>query len=190
MPCISPTTRTFPNWVTGCRSKSAPFTATASCGRTSRLGVPTHASRFLHSDALNAAHTTWTAPSTAGDVVLVLNRTAIFQLPLLLIAIAIATLTGQPASLVSLQPRSDTNRNRAQQARSGRAESSGPAVVKGQATKLLHKANNAGLVLEDTMSENAFTAYNHARFGIAISSMEMVAKIAHMKSPIQEGQGR
>ena len=93
----------------------------------------------------------------------------------------IATLTGQPANLVSLQPRSDTNRNRAQQVRSGRAESSGPAVVKGQATKLLRKANNAGLVLEDTMSENAFTAYNHARFGITISSMEMVAKIAHMK---------
>ena len=93
----------------------------------------------------------------------------------------IATLTGQPASLVSHQPRSDTNRNRAQQARSGRAESSGPAVVKGQATKLLRKANNAGLVLEDTMSENAFTACSHARFGITISSIEMVAKIAHMK---------
>ena len=31
------------------------------------------------------------------------------------------------------------------------------------------------------MSDNPFTAYNHARFGITISSMEMVAKIAHMK---------
>ena len=31
------------------------------------------------------------------------------------------------------------------------------------------------------MSENPFTAYNHVRFGITISSMEMVAKIAHMK---------
>ena len=31
------------------------------------------------------------------------------------------------------------------------------------------------------MSENAFTAYNHARFEITISSMEIVAKIAHMK---------
>ena len=54
-------------------------------------------------------------------------------------------------------------------------------MVKGQATKLLRKANNAGLVLEDTMSENAFTGYSHARFGITISSMEMVAKITHMK---------
>ena len=82
---------------------------------------------------------------------------------------------------MSLQPRGDTNRNRSQQARSGQAKSSGPAVINGQATKLLRKANNAGLAVEDTLSDNPFTAYNHARFGITISSMEMVTKIAHMK---------
>ena len=64
----------------------------------------------------------------------------------------LATLTGQPSNFVSLQPRGDTNRNRSQQ-------SSGPAVVKGQATKLLRKATNAGLALEDTLTENPFTAY-------------------------------
>ena len=66
----------------------------------------------------------------------------------------LATLTGQPSNFVSLQPRGDTNRNRNQQARSGRAEPSGPAVVKGQATKLLRKGTNAGLALEDTLTDN------------------------------------
>ena len=88
MLCISPTTRTFLNWATGCRSKSAPFMATASCGRTSRLGVPTHESQSLRSDASNVAPTTWMAPSTVGDVVLVPIHTAISLLPLLLIVIA------------------------------------------------------------------------------------------------------
>ena len=47
------------------------------------------------------------------------------------------------------------------------------------------------------MSENPFVVYNHARFGITISSMEMVAKIAHMqianpgrtKAMIESGSG-
>ena len=57
----------------------------------------------------------------------------------------LATLTGQPSNFVSLQPRIDTNRNRSQRAHAGRGESSGAAVVKGQATKGLKKAANTGI---------------------------------------------
>ena len=54
-------------------------------------------------------------------------------------------------------------------------------MVKGQATIVLKKATNAGIALEDTLTENPFTAYSHARFGVSISSMEMIAKIASVK---------
>ena len=175
MPCTSPTTRTSQSSATGCRSKSALCMVTAGSGKSSRPGVPMHASRFLRSDALDGSVCCWRCGTRAephSDLSASLAPDRDRHL---------ATLTGQPSSLVSLQLRSDINRNRSQQARSGRAESSGPAVVKGQATKLLRKANNAGLALKDTLSDNPFTAYNHARFGITISSMDMVAKIAHMK---------
>ena len=62
---------------------------TARSGRNSRPGVPMPASPLQRSDALNVAPTTWMAPSTAGDVVLVLNHTAICRLPLPLIATGI-----------------------------------------------------------------------------------------------------
>ena len=164
MPCTSPTTRTSQSSGIGCRSRSVLCMGIASCGRTSCRGanacisIPTFKCFECGTHNLDGAS----------------------QRPLGVIGprsqSATCYLTGQPSNFVSLQPRGDTNCNRSQQARSGRAESSSPAVVKGQATKLLRKATNAGLALEDTLTDNPFTAYNHARFGITISSMEMVAK--------------
>ena len=101
----------------------------------------------------------------------------------------LATLTDQPSSFISLQPRSDTNRNRDQQARSDRSKSRGAAVVKNQATKV-------GIALEDTLTENPLTAKNHARVHLHLPH-GMVAKIANMKianagrtrTMIEGGQG-
>ena len=47
---------------------------------------------------------------------------------------------------------------------------SGAAVVKSQANKVIKKAAQTGIPLEDTFTENAFMALNHARFGISIGS--------------------
>ena len=69
--------------------KVCPLHVIARSGKSSRHGVPMHASRFLRSDALNAAPTIWMVPSIAAGVVLVLNHTAIFLLPLLPIATGI-----------------------------------------------------------------------------------------------------
>ena len=64
---------------------------------------------------------------------------------------------------------------------SHRLRQSGAVVDKGQASQVLKKVAQTGTPLEDTLSENAFTVYNHARFGISISSMEMVARIANKR---------
>ena len=53
--------------------------------------------------------------------------------------------------------------------------------MKSQASKVLKKAVQGGIALEDTFTDNPFTAYNHTRFSISKSSMELLAKIANMK---------
>eukprot|EP00439_Symbiodinium_sp_Y106_P022427 s7702_g2.t1 len=82
----------------------------------------------------------------------------------------------------ALQPRSSVNTNRATGQKRERSAGSGPAAIKQQAAKYLGKALKSGArTVMERHSQDPFTAYNNARFGISISGLEQLMVFAQMR---------
>ena len=94
----------------------------------------------------------------------------------------VAARKGEPMDYRALQPRSSVNTNRATGQKRERSAGSGPAAIKQQAAKYLGKALKSGArTVMERHSQDPFTAYNNARFGISISGLEQLMVFAQMR---------
>eukprot|EP00439_Symbiodinium_sp_Y106_P007604 s2818_g1.t1 len=77
---------------------------------------------------------------------------------------------------------SSVNTNRATGQKRERSAGSGPAAIKQQAAKYVGKALKSGArTVMERHSQDPFTAYNNARFGISISGLEQLMVFAQMR---------
>ena len=94
----------------------------------------------------------------------------------------VAARKGEPMDYRALQPRSSVNTNRATGQKRERSAGSGPAAIKQQAAKYLGKALKSGArTVMERHSQDPFTAYNNARFGISISGLEQLMVFAQRR---------